>query len=340
MKKKLLLAMFTLCVSIMMIHSAGAVILFGQTINGDATTNVTPPPGFENAWNTVGFLTYVGNPNANKGTAVAIGSSYIMTANHIRGNVGDIFTLNGVDHTLQELTAIGDGTNNATVDIAVWKVSGSLDSWAPLYTNNDEVGKEMMFVGAGAFKGPEVYVNGNLAGWGYSTVATPPTLRWGTNRIDQIDTFRFYGNIDAEFVTTNFDQGQGPNEFQLGSGDSGGVGFIQEGGVWKVASLGFAVSGYYSRVGNDSDRFLGGLYDTRGLYIQTNTASDGSGIYQYIDPLSNPNPIPTQSYMSRVSQSYSPITVLLAPEPSTLSLVFISTLGVLPFLRRRIFHIS
>jgi hypothetical protein len=319
--------------------SAHAVIIYGAPVD-DTVYNTTSPAGFESAWNTVGLLSYpTSYPAANWTAAVAIGSNYILTANHVRGEIGDVFTLNGVAHTLQELTTFGNGTTSAVTDLAVWRVSGSFDTWSPLYTNTDEVGKQMTFVGTGAYKGAPISVGGSQIGWGYDyTVYHPNIRRWGTNTIDAKAGFRFFGGLDADILITDFDNNAGDSEFQLGSGDSGGVGFINDNGVWKVAGVGWAVSGYYSRVGNNSDLFLGGMYDTRGLYIQ-DVDSGGNQIFTYISPdlAINPNPIPTESYLSTISQSAGLITAAITPtpEPSTLFLAGLGGVVALKLKQRR-----
>jgi hypothetical protein len=309
--------------------SANAVIIYGAPVE-DTIYNTTPPPGFENAWNTVGLFSYPAtNPTGNSATAVAIGPNHIITANHLGGNPGDAFTLNGVTHTLQERIGIGNGTTSAAVDLAVWRVSGTISSWSPLYTGTAEVGKQMIFVGAGAYKGAPITVGGNPVGWGYDyTVYHPNIRRWGTNTIDAKVGYRFLGGLDADILVTDFDSN---------AGDSGGVGFIEDNGIWKVAGIGWAVSGYYSRVGNNSDLFLGGMYDTRGLYIQ-DVDSGGNPIFTYIDPnpAVNPNPIPTESYLSSIAQSAGLITTAITPtpEPSTLILACLGGMFVLKQGRR------
>jgi hypothetical protein len=329
MKHFLTIAMVAL-VSVFCQNSVQALVTYGQGIGDEAFNTNGSASLVSSVWDKVGIMTYpVGGSVGNATTATIIGPHQIITANHVSGQIGDIFTLNGVSYSVTSITPLGDGVTSATVDIAVLTVNGTFTDWVPLYDKNDEVGKQIAYIGTGRIKSTELSLNGTPFGWDtqHPSGNNPygAIKRWGTNNVSQIDTFRYYGNIDAEFLT-NFDADGGANEFQLASGDSGGAGFINDNGTWKLAGVGVAVSGYYSRVGNDSDKFLGAIYDARGLYIQND-----SGGYDYIDPLTHPFPVTSQSYIARISQSALVINSLI-PEPSTLALF---TLGVFTLVTKR-----
>ena len=78
-------------------------------------------------------------------------------------------------------------------------------------------------------------------------------------------------------------------------GDSGGAVFLQDGGVWKLAGINYAVDGpfYTDATGNGS--FFGALFDARDFYV-----SDGGNPPTYT-LITGANAVPTGFYSTRVS---------------------------------------
>ena len=186
-------------------------------------------------------------------------------------------------------------------------------------------------------KGDTITLNGNPIGNTY-VVTNPDTKRWGTNNVSGIEPFSFTnGTSQTTLLSLNFDGNEGPNEAQLSFGDSGGLGFIQDEGVWKVAGTGFAISGYYSHSANGSAAFTGAMADTRGLYIDSGTLDmNGNPIYDFIDPAIYLSPVPSVSYLARVSPHVDQIRAPMVPEPGALSLLLFSLPLVAARIRRPI----
>src|SRR6187200_49430 len=126
-------------------------IIFAST--ADPTFNTTEPTGqyagsgwqFEGQWN--GFI----------GTPIA--PDYFITANHIGGMVGGTFIFQGLPYTT-------DNTFNIpNTDLRLWHVISTFPSYAPIYRDSDETGKDLVVFGTGTQRGPEVLVSGTLHGW-------------------------------------------------------------------------------------------------------------------------------------------------------------------------------
>lgn len=309
-----------------LVRPATAIIHQGAT-SGDQTFNTVATGTIaEPVFGQVGFLSYpVSNRSTFHFTAVPIGPNYIITASHIKGEAGDLFTLNGVVHTIEEAHVIGIVSQTAGPgDLAICRVSGTFDSWVPLYDKDNELGKPMVFVGAGMIKGPEVVLNGKPIGWS-QTNTDLDTKRWGTNTVSSIEPYAPVPGTATTLLGLNFDGNEGPSEAQLSFGDSGGLGFIVDEGVWKVAGTGFGVSGYYSHSADGSNSFAGAMPDTRGLYIESGQVDiNGNSIFEYIDPAIYLKPVPSVSYLARVSPHVATIQALMVPEPGALSFLLLS----------------
>jgi len=188
---------------------AAEAVVFYST--GDPAYNTTAPSGaltnsgwqFEGTWQ-----------GGRIGTPIA--SNYFITAAHVGGNVGDVFTLNGTNFTT---TAV---TRDWSIDLALWKVDTPFTSWAPLYTQSDEVGKPLVVFGLGFGRGAEVWMDGELKGWQWSI---DNRKRWGENVVS--GTINDSGH---HLLYADFDANGGVNEAHLAQGDSGGGVFIQQRG--------------------------------------------------------------------------------------------------------------
>ena len=234
---------------------AGAVVFFSS---GDPAFNATAPTGplagsgweLQGSW--VGFL----------GTPVA--PNFFLTATHVGGTVGNSISVGGIPYTT---TAKFD---HPTADFTLWQIAGVFPTYAPLYTGSDEAGKSMVLFGRSSARGAEVNVTGASVGdlrgwlWGAGTEAQ----RWGEN---VVDTAILLGPGNG-FLTASLTRGAGVNEATVASGDSGGGVFIQDGGIWKLAGINFAVEAAF-RTSAGGSTFNAAIFDAGGLYFDF----DGSG---------------------------------------------------------------
>jgi hypothetical protein len=81
-----------------------------------------------------------------------IAPQYFIAAHHVGGTIGQTFTYNGVGYVT---TAYWDDTNT---DLRIWKINGTLPSYARLYTTNNELGKTLVVIGHGTQRGSPVIV--------------------------------------------------------------------------------------------------------------------------------------------------------------------------------------
>ena len=180
-----------------------AVILYGTN---DPSINTTAPGGelAGSGWQ------YEGQLNAAFiGTVIA--SNYFVTANHIGGNVGELFFFNGNAYTT---TAVFRDTAS---DLAVWQVAETFPIRAPLYSSaaGSEVNLRLVVFGRGTQRGDPVFVgtDSHLGGWGWGVYDF--VQRWGTNVVGSIVSDPTYGKL----LRVPFDANAGPNEAHLSSGD-------------------------------------------------------------------------------------------------------------------------
>jgi len=226
--------------------------------------------------------------------AVPIDAHHFLAANHIGGSVGNTFILNGATYTT--VNTFGD----ASTDLRIWEVRETFPSWAPLYTNGNEIGKGLVVFGRGVIRGAAVNTAvavpgvpaGALAGWQWA--ASDGQLRWGQNTV--VNTITPTGSL-AGFgqqlyaVFNPLDKNAGNNVCHLGVGDSSGPVFIQDGTTWKLAGVAGLVDAYFNTT-NSGNGFNAFIFDCRGLYY----GSSGSWSLQ-----SGSTPIPSGFYATRVS---------------------------------------
>ena len=225
---------------------AEALIFFSTS---DSAFNTTEPTGSlaNSGWQWQG--TWSG------GLGTAIGPHHFVTAKHLGGAIGDVFTLGTTPYfTLSSVDSVSS-------DLRIWEVLETLPSWAELYRSPDELGKPLVVMGFGVSRGPEVRVSDVLKGWEWGTGAG--TLRWGENVV--VGTNNYGPNI-GPLLKARFDAGANANEAHLASNDSGGGVFIQEGGQWKLAGINYAVDGNFNTSTNGNG-FSAALFDVGGLYV-------------------------------------------------------------------------
>ncbi|MDQ3222558.1 MAG: PEP-CTERM sorting domain-containing protein, partial [Gemmatimonadota bacterium] len=251
-----------------------AVITFGEAgRNTAAPTGSLANSGWQYQGQWRGFL---GTP---------IGSQYFITAGHVGGSVGESFTYGGTSFAT---TAAYDDPGT---DLRIWKIDGTFDSYAPLYTGVREKGKALTVFGRGTERGAEVRLgDGTLKGWQWGTA--DGVQSWGQNTVG--------GTVEGgtgvgSLLSFTFDAGGTANEGVLSGGDSGGAVFIEEKGSWKLAGINYAVDGPFSLTGVDGSGFMGAIFDQGGLY--------GGGDGKWTLTRENRKDLPAGAYTSRISSA-------------------------------------
>ena len=265
---------------------ASAIILLSS---GDPSYNTTPPGGSltNSGWQYQGVWgSYLGTP---------IAPRHFITAKHVGGAVGDAFVYGGVTYTA---TAFYD---DPASDLRIWRVCGTFESFAPLYTKSDEVGLSLVVFGRGTQRGPEVRANGVLRGWQWGPA--DEVERWGTNRVSGIVS------VEAgigELLQAAFDADAGAEEAHLSVGDSGGAVFIMDHSTWKLAGINYSVDGPYSTNGTGPG-FSAAVFDQGGLFI------GGEGNWTLVRNM--PADKPGSFYATRISSRRDWINGILAQPP-------------------------
>jgi hypothetical protein len=235
---------------------AVAVILYGT---GDPSANTTAPTGaFANSgWQ------FEGQFGGFLGTVIA--PNYFITAKHIGGSVGQIFTFNGTNYTT--IAVFPDPSS----DLQIWRVSGTFPIQAPLYAGapGSEANLFVTVFGRGTQRGSSVFVGppSHQGGWLWGT--SDAVQRWGTNIVGSIVNDPTYGAL----LRVPFNNNAGPNEGHLSVGDSGGAVFVYDMTTsrWELAGINLAVDGPFSTSSNGANAFNAAMFDTTGLFV------DGGG---------------------------------------------------------------
>ena len=241
--------------------SAQAIILYAT---GDPEANTTQPSGdlAGSGWQWTGFWgSFTGTP---------IAPHYFVTAGHVGGQVGGIFTLNGVAHRTTRVFHPPKG------DLALWQVREAFTNWAPLITQTNEVGLPAVSFGRGTQRGSAIVTSVRQTrtnGWFWGN--SDGRLRWGQNTIDQLASYTNDGTNDL--LVLNFDSQGGANECTLSRGDSGGGIFVQSTAGWELVGINDLVDGPFNTSTNGSG-FQAAVFDARGLFLKTDT---GWGITQF-----------------------------------------------------------
>ncbi len=260
-------------------------ILFVST--GDPSFNTNAPTGSlaDSGWQYEGQWVNV--------LATPIAPKFFLTAQHVSASVGQTFVWNGVTyHTVAFF-------DEPSTDLRICQVAETFPSYAPLYTNTDEVGKRFVVFGRGTDRGPAVLVDKATRGWEWGN--TNNIERWGENVIARVVTNGGVGPM----LAADFDRKGVPNECGLSYNDSSGGMFIEDGTTWKLAGVNYSVDGPFSHDGEGNTlfstdtRFNAVLTDARGLYYLTPTNS-----WELI-PTNYPVAFPTSFYASRVSVNLS-----------------------------------
>lgn len=296
--------------------SAWAVIFFTTADPTHNTETAPSGPLAGSGWQYQGlFGSFLGtaiSPNHFiTATHVGVASSTFVSKNYFNG---------GSDITYNINTAANGGLgywNIAGTDLRIFQITGTFSSYAPLYTATNEVGKDLVVMGRGTQRGTTVTLGANDIGWLWGTV--DHKARWGTNQVAATITLS-----GADYLYATFDAGVGGDEAHLSSGDSGGAVFINDGGVWKLAGINYAVDGDWDYDGlANGNGFRAALYDARGMYV----GSDDNG---WTLVANEPNPVPSGFYSTRISTYKNQINAITGiPEPRALILVALAGLSAL-----------
>jgi hypothetical protein len=274
--------------------SASAVIVGG----GGAGRNTSAPTGAlaGSGWQ------YEGQFGAFLGTAIA--PHYFITASHIGGSVGEPFTYNGQSYAT---TALFD---DPASDLRIWKVDGTLGTYAPLDTTGPAAGQQIVLNGRGTQRGDAIVTStGQTAGWHWGTADGAQS--WGVSTVaGTIDRGPGVGTLlRATFDGTNA---------TVSSGDSGGGVFLNDNGAWRLAGVTYAVESQGMVDGQD---ITGAALVGQSLYasgIAANQAWIQSVIGNVPSAVSNPVPI-----------------VPTVPEPASVGLAAIGLVTAAGLRRRR-----
>ena len=271
----------------------GATNSFGVILfdTGDPNVNTTAPGGTlaNSGWQ------YQGDWGGFLGTPIS--PKFFITAGHF-GQAGAALSYQNVNYPV-----IGS-FSLAGSDFVLWKIAGTFPSFAPLYTKRNEVGQHLIVFGRGTERGTERYLDNTLRGWNWAADSTAGTRRWGENDVSEIFPYQGHDTLHATF-DQHLLPNDHPNECHLSNGDSGGAVFLKDGAVWKIAGINFLVDDLYTAPPN-ATKFTAAIFDARGYYT-----SDEKNPPTFTQ-ISDPAPVPTGFYASRISSELAWIGSVIA----------------------------
>jgi len=247
----------SILISLLLAAGSAPAIIFYST--GDASHNTNAPSGaLENSgWQWQGEWNKGSAPEAQYlGTPISY--HYFITAKHVAATTNNwVFRYHG--ETYQAVQSYPD----ASSDFQLWRVDKPFDSYAPLYTNNDEDGRGCVIFGRGKIRGDEVLTDGNTNGWLWG--ARDNKMRWGTNKIT---------SATGGYLVSDFDGG-GNEECTTADKDSGGAVFIKDtAGVWRLAGINLTLDPFYFSTNSaGTNYFNAACFDYRGLYYSNDKVS-------------------------------------------------------------------
>ncbi len=288
-------------------------------ITRDASGNTSAPtdPALATRWDQVGnFSAYMGTP---------IASQYFLSAKHLGNLTGQSITF--PDSSSYVTTA---SFFDPASDLAIYQISGTFpsDKIVPMYSGSFSSGQSMYVFGRGVPRTTtdvvgNAFPSGTEAkGWTWGSGTS--SRSWGTNSFNQIIS----DPTGGPQIAYDFDyNGTGTDEGILSVGDSGGPVFMQEGGVWKLAGINYAVQTPFNTT-NTGSGFNAAIFDKGGLYSLT-----APNTWTYTNP--TPGNQPAFSFSSSVPANSAWIATIV-PEPGTLTFVGLSAAAWLVYVRRRV----
>lgn len=287
-------------------------------ITRDATGNTSAPtdPALATRWGQVGnFDVFMGTP---------IASQFFLTAKHLGNLTGQPITFPDTS-TFSTIAGFFDPDS----DLAIYQIAGSFpnDKIVPMYSGSFVANQSMYLFGRGVPRTTTDVVGNAFGGGteakGWTWGSNMGTRSWGTNTFNQI-----IDDPDAgPQIAYDFDyDGTGTDEGILSIGDSGGPVFMQEGGVWKLAGIHYAVETPFNTT-DFGDGFNAAVFDKGGLYERSDPNT-----WTYLNP--TPGNQPAFSYSTSVPAGSAWIASIV-PEPATGSIVGLAAIAWLLRRRRR-----
>ena len=206
--------------------------------SGDGTGNTTPPaddPGFTHA----GILS--------TNSAVYLGDGWVLTANHV--TTGPV-TILGVTHQVVPGTAVQlTYTPGVPTDLKLFRlVSDPGLETLEIASSPPPVNGLVTLAGNGRDRGAATSWMG-FSGWSWLPAKT---LRWGINRVTQLNQVIVLGGSTVRAMSFDFDAGAPGDEAVGTNGDSGGPVFVGGAANGKLAGLIFAISSFTNQPGSTS----------------------------------------------------------------------------------------
>ncbi|HUV40229.1 MAG TPA: hypothetical protein VMW23_00380, partial [Sedimentisphaerales bacterium] len=130
------------------------------------------------------LMTWLDRPDCNvvgrwgtNSSCVVIAPNHILACKHQGGDVNTPVVIGGVTYRVDQIL------NHPTADLRVVKLhSANLSDYVDLYTEPNEIGREIIIAGFGRGRGTTVYNGNEPKGYTWSTGAeyNNYTQRWGT----------------------------------------------------------------------------------------------------------------------------------------------------------------
>jgi hypothetical protein len=275
--------------------AARAVIVYGD--QGRNTTAPNPGDVAYPAWQLQGnYGAYLFTP---------IAPNLGLVASHIGAPVaGQSVTFQGQSYLIdQSFNKANHGlVKNPDTDLGIIRVNGTFPAYAPLFTdiNTDAVpGKQLVLIGKGTQRGPEVTVGGVLKGWEWGPF--DGVQSWGTN------TMAGYAVDDQQrpaFLAFDFSPNAGVSEGTVSAGDSGGGLFMQDGTTWKLVGVNFGVDLQFSADPSGSPLLNpAAIFDTTSLYLPNGNSYPAPSAFAYSSRVSYNMPF-LNKYLPIIQSSY------------------------------------